>query len=133
MKRATLQVYQAITDAATEGAVNLKNSTHSAGKLLYNRVLPIGTGNLSAKMFALYMGFSAGGLRQSGQVATFGLHFNDLVPQAVMPSDFSVLLEGGTEVPILAKDIYSFPGDAGRYLISVTLPDEYRGKVSFGP
>jgi hypothetical protein len=126
-----LQVIKVLSEAATPGAIGKAAANGSAaGSLLYSRVLPLGTGTLPARLFPLNMELSANGPRQSGSTAMIAIHFSGLFPSALTPDDLSVtLLNTGQVVPVHAGNILQADTDARSFIVSVSLPLEYRGTV----
>jgi hypothetical protein len=125
-------VYSAMLEASTTSAVQLRGSSvngtasTTAGRLLYSRLLPTGDGSLGATLMALNMEFSSGGLRNSGQTALIGVHFDTVAPANMTTDDFRVHLTGGRSTAVRIMDLSGYP--QGKVL-AASVPQDYKGKA----
>eukprot|EP00892_Ulva_mutabilis_P007156 jgi/Ulvmu1/4812/UM020_0097.1 len=121
------EVRKAMLDASTPNAIKLSESR--LGPLAHSRVVPIGTGQLHARLFPLHMELSSSGPRNSKQTISLGLHFPHQVPAQVSTSDIRISLEGLFPTwPSLNVSI--LPAETRGYIISAKVPDQYHGKVT---
>lgn len=120
-----MQVHQALLDSATLDTVHVLNGVMRP--LLYNRIIPFGTGKLPAGLYPLNMEFSSSGPRNSKPVINLGMHFHDRIPHTLEPEDIHIALEG--EKGRLPTNVTKIPGKTHGYIISTILPEDYLGKV----
>lgn len=123
-----------LTSAATLGAVNATGAPGpptDGGGLLFSRVLPDSAAALPARLYALAMSVGPLGPRQAGPVALAGIRFDAAAPPPeVAPTDVAVtLLATGERVAVREENITRAGTDGRAFVLTVRLPDDYRGMV----
>jgi hypothetical protein len=116
--------------AATPAAVAVTAGQAATLPLLHTRILPIGSGTLPARLYALGMQLSPSEPQMAETTALIGVAFDTLFPQALQPTDFMVTLgDGRKRVEINESNILQLSSDARGYVLSLELPQSFRGSV----